>query len=380
MTSEPPQPDLSPPKKAAQSLSSRFNRTEHVISKTIEYLSIPSVVGFEAGFTRFLHKDFMELGLNVNRFPGLLEVSGSNPHSAILCAHIDRHGLISLGNGEYAYAAQYIKEIKYGEQNQSSVDELESIIERFVGEKVFAYDPISLKTLGKGKINRAMKPVARGDSIFYIENMANPGPDIPIGYTHSARVEHGLLQGQIDNALCVAMVYALFRAGYQGTAYLSTEEEIGKSWIHIANHLDAFDISSKDILVLDTSPYPSEAPLDSGTIVLRNRDRFGAFNTDLTDALKQRCEALGYTYQCKDEYLKQLGKSDNELGSTELGRLIQSKNGLWSGTTVQIPTNMYHTSRETTSDLAIERYFNFMRNILIDDPLPFVIEASDREE
>ncbi len=93
--------------------------TDTAIAKTMEYLSVPAVVGHERFFLDHLENDFAALGLETCRYPGLLEVHGNDAHSAILCAHVDRHGLISLGKGEYAYAAQYIKEIKYGEANRS---------------------------------------------------------------------------------------------------------------------------------------------------------------------------------------------------------------------------------------------------------------------
>jgi hypothetical protein len=100
-------------------LAQKFNKVESIIAKTMEYLSIPSVVGSEGFFLEHLYKDFSKRGLSAYKSPGLLTVHGDDPNSAILCAHIDRHGLISLGNGEYVYAAQYIREIKYGESNKA---------------------------------------------------------------------------------------------------------------------------------------------------------------------------------------------------------------------------------------------------------------------
>ena len=64
-------------------------------------------------FIDFLKQDFEKLGINVTAHKGVLELSGKAPRSAIISAHIDRHGLISMGEGHYGYAAEYIKENKY---------------------------------------------------------------------------------------------------------------------------------------------------------------------------------------------------------------------------------------------------------------------------
>jgi putative aminopeptidase FrvX len=84
-----------------------------IVKKTKEYLSVPSVVGHEKVFMEYLQDDFEDAGFTVFDYEGLLAVQGSAPDSAIICAHIDRHGLISLGDDEYVYAAQYMREIKY---------------------------------------------------------------------------------------------------------------------------------------------------------------------------------------------------------------------------------------------------------------------------
>jgi hypothetical protein len=77
----------------------------------------------------------------------------------------------------------------------------------------------------------------------------------------------------------------------------------------------------------------------------------------------------------KDETLLAKGKTVEQLGSTELGKLIKNTAGRWSGASVQIPTLMYHTSNETTSLAAIGNYYRFLSNILIQDPLPLTIAA-----
>lgn len=358
-------PPLSPP----PTLTRGFNEIEVIIAKTMQYLSIPSVVGHEGVFMTHLEEDFQTLGFKTMRYDGLLEIAGEDPGSAIICAHIDRHGLISIGNHEYAYAAQYMREIKYGESNQSSIQELQGIAERFEGERVFAYNPQTGVKLGKGTIRTAHSLMHEGDSIFFVEDMEEVPQDIPLAYARTARSQDGKLRGQIDNTVSLGVVYALFRKGFKGTALLTTEEEIGKSWIHIANYLEKTKTETKSLLVLDTSPYGDNSLLEDATLVLRRRDKSEVFNSELVGQLIARCEELTVPYQVKDEFLLGRGREISQLGSTELGRLIMEKKGRWSGATIQIPTNMYHTSSETTTKKAIRTYYRFLKNILIDAPL-----------
>ena len=100
---------------------------ETVVRKTIEYLAIPSVVGHEKIFMAHLYDDFFNLGLDVVQYDKVLEISGKQPYSNILSAHIDRHGLISMGDGTYAYAAEHIKTVRYDEDSVSTKSMLNSI-------------------------------------------------------------------------------------------------------------------------------------------------------------------------------------------------------------------------------------------------------------
>ncbi len=359
-------------------LTRGFNDIEMVIAKTMEYLGVPSVVGHEQFFVNYLKKDFEAIGLTASKHDGILEIHGAKPHSAVLCAHIDRHGLISLGKGEYAYAAQYIREIKYGEPNRASRRELENLGKRFAGESVYAYDPHTGERLGEGIIEVCHPLMMMGEALFFIQGMKATKHDIPVAYARTAREQDGYLKGQIDNALSIGVIYALYKNGYQGTTLLSCEEEIGKSWVHLAAHLKASKMENKTLLVIDTSPFVDAAPIDQGMIVLRNRDMSAKFNPALVGALKTRCSVLEIPYQVKDEVLLAKGKSVSQLGSTELGRLIQNTKKKWSGATVQVPTMMYHTSNETTSRLAIRNYYRFLKNILIDDPLPLASKERRR--
>ena len=345
--------------------------TDAVVTRTIDYLALPCVVGHEQFFLNHLYQEYSDAGLTAIRHDGLLEVHGSDPTSALLCAHIDRHGLISIGQGEYVYAAQYMKEIKYGQSNRTSQKEIADITKRFEGENVYIYDPETGQTLGSGIIKTCDAWLLKGDAMFEV---IGPNDSIalgyPLAYARTARVESGLFKGQLDNAISLGTIRALFDNGFQGTVLFSTEEEIGKSWTKIHQWLEKNRIISQTIIVLDTSPYNSSEPVDQGMVIFRNRDMSEKFNPAMVAALKQRAENLKIPYQFKDEYLIANGKNTRQLGSTELGRLIQGTKRTWSGATIQIPTLMYHTSNETTSLHAIQNFYGFLANILMDDPLP----------
>lgn len=338
-----------------------------IVKKTKEYLSVPSVVGHEKVFMQYLQDDFEDAGFTVFDYEGLLAVQGSEPASHIICAHIDRHGLISLGDDEYVYAAQYMREIKYGENNLSSRKQVENIAKRFEGEHIYAYHPDKGETLAQGRIEACYPNMMNNDALFYVEGIAQLGQNVPLAYAREATYEGDLLKGQIDNVISLAIVFALFKAGYQGTALLTCEEEIGKSWVHIAEYLDGMRIETDRLLVLDTSPYSEKSVIDAGPVIFRNRDKSEMFNAAFVGELKERCAALDIPFQVKDETLLASGKGVDDLGSTELGRLVQGTKGRWSGATVQIPTLMYHTSNETTTTKAMVHFYAFLHSVLIED-------------
>lgn len=343
---------------------------ETVALKTVEYLTIPSVVGHEQPFIDYLVKDFKRLGLKVKRIEGGIAVLGDRPESNIVTAHIDRHGLISLGKGRYAYAAQHIKREKYNEDSLSTANMLHAISKCFDNEFVFAYCSNTGEKLGGGVIIDCENAFSEGDeAIFHIRGMEDMEPDTPIAYARGTVSTTTELKGQIDNVLSLGVIYTLFQNGYQGTALLCTEEEIGKSWIHLANWLDENKDGEQNLIVLDTSPYRENEPVENGWVVLRNRDKSAPFNAELVQKIKSRANELCLTYQIKDEYFYSLGLKTSDLGSTELGRLAMETEGRLNGATIQIPTNEYHTSYETTSKACIESFYALLHDLLIKSPI-----------
>ncbi|MCI5060881.1 MAG: hypothetical protein MRY79_07405 [Alphaproteobacteria bacterium] len=338
---------------------------ETVLDKTLEYLSIPSVVGHEAHFTAYLAQDFEKLGLKTHNHKGLLEISGKTPHAQIISAHMDRHGLVSLGEGSYKYAAAHIREEKYGEENKPSKATLKAIGQRFEDETVFAYDPKTGEELGRGQIHVCETGMENGDPVFQITGMPAMSTNTPVAYARMAEFDGTYLKGQIDNVLSLGVIYALFDNGFEGTALLSTEEEIGKSWIHITDWLEKKNIETQNLFILDTSPYRYAEEIEEGMIVLRYRDKSGIFNAGLVEEITKHCTGLDLPFQLKDEYFLSLGLKTADLGSTELGRIVQNTDGRWNGASIQIPTLEYHTSYETASKTCIANYYALLENMLI---------------
>ncbi len=341
-----------------------------VVHKTVEYLSVPSVVGHERHFLNYLADDFKKLGLITKRHTGVLEVRGApEPNGLIISAHIDRHGLISNGDGHYAYAAEYVKEEKYGEANTTSHKIIKAISDRFIDEKVYAYDPKTGDRLGEGTIEQCVPAVDHIDSIFTINGMRDMPIDTPIAYARGSQHDEKKLVGQIDNVVSLGIIYTLFQNGFKGTALFTCEEEIGKSWVHMRRWLKRNKVESQNLIILDTSPYREAAPVEGNMVVLRNRDKSAEFNKDLVEKIKQRATELLIPFQFKDEYFLSMGLKTEDLGSTELGRIVHHSGGRWNGATIQIPTIEYHTSYETTSRGCIESFYGLLHNILVLKPL-----------
>ena len=353
-------------------LSVTFRGAEGIISKTIQYLNVPSVVGYEDAFLNHLETDFKSLGVTVTRGQGVLALHGKKPYQSIVCAHVDRHGLISLGDGTYAYAAQYVKESRYGAPNLASMKEIGQIGSRFVGEDMIAYNRQTGRILERGTIENCDMCILGGQARFLLPSITDALPaGVPLAYARTASMENDYFKGQLDNAISLAVIYALYARGYTGTALLTTEEEIGQSWQVIARFLDSVGQTRQDLIIIDTSPYADSQPVKDGMVILRTRDKSAEFNRGLCEALHARCGKMGIGTHFKDHYLQEMGKTVDELGSTELGKLILHSQGRWSGATVQIPTLSYHTSRETTSKSAIANYYRFLKHILIDKPYQF---------
>ncbi len=351
---------------ALQNNPSHAKSIATIIAKTDEYLRIPAVVGHEKPFLDYLQADYAKLGYHVQRAENIVAVSGEQPDSCILTAHSDRHGILSIGDGDYRYAAHVVKDIKYNEKTSASdFTYLKHICHQFTTENVFAYDNNTGSTAETGTVEACYYCTDRANLVFKVADMPPMARGTPLAYAHNQVEQGDYIVGQLDNTLCVAIIYALFQRGFQGTVIFTAEEEIGKSWQHLGHFLATQQMETEQLLVLDTSPYTTTEFADAGKIVLRRRDGFSMFNADMTQTLQNMCNNLNLPYDIKDKTLLEMGKETSELGRTELGRLLHEYDGRWQGTTLQIPTFNYHTNNESTTRRAICNFFTLLREYCV---------------
>jgi putative aminopeptidase FrvX len=312
----------------------------------------PAVVGTEDSFFRVIRRELEEVGVHVQYFQGVLVAQGNDPDRLILSAHIDRHGLLCTGPNEFQYAAFIVG--NQSEQTGESVSEqmLDSISDRFRGQRVQAHLPYTGTYQGQAAITRSYVCPHRRNLIFELDGLDFLQPGTPISFLDRLRIQDGYLSAQLDNVLSVALLIHLFRHGFQGTALFTAQEEAGRSWRYALAWFLGHQIWTDRLLVLDTSPYPTREAADAQDVVLRRKDANGLFATGLTDELVSQCERLAICYRFKDAYVESQNATRIKplsLGRTELGRLVAATQGRINGTTLQIPTTGYHTTSETTA-------------------------------
>jgi putative aminopeptidase FrvX len=316
----------------------------------------PSVVGAEHSFFRVLQRELEERGARVTWYEGLLVAQGNAPQSAMLSAHVDRHGLICTGPNEFQYAAFVSGHRSDLLGNAVSEELMQKISERFDATPVMAYEPWSGAYRGSGVIKNTFICEFRNNLIFELEGLEHLVAGTPVAFRDGLKVDQSLLSGQLDNVLTVALLVHLFSLGFQGTAFFTAQEESGSSWRYLLEWFRRFGGSTNRLIVLDTSPYPNRSAADVQELVLRKKDAHASYNAQTTASLAELGDQLGIRYSFKDEYVEQQnavaqqqGQAMRSLGSTEMGRITLASNGFVQGTTLQIPTTGYHTMQETAT-------------------------------
>lgn len=312
----------------------------------------PAVVGCENAFLELVQRMLEDCGVRVERYLGLLVARGNDPSHLLLSAHVDRHGLICTGPGEYQYAAFLAN--GWDDSGSESVSEslLHTISERFLGRHVRAHSPFSGQEMGQGFVSEWRPNEFHDNLIFSIDGLDVMPPGTAISFVDQATIRDGHISAQLDNVLGVAVIVFLFQRGFSGTALFAAEEEAGKSWRYALSWLMRQQRQERRMLVLDTSPYPSLEQVNAQDLVLRRKDAFARFNPQFSREIEAHCQGLGLSYSYKDRWIEQENLSRTKplsLGRTELGRLVAASAGHYNGTTLQIPTTGYHTVEETAS-------------------------------
>ncbi len=333
-----------------------------------QLIRIPSVVGAEQPFFMFIKRELEEHGVKVEYYDGVLVAKGNNPQSGYISAHADRHGLVCTGHNEFQYAAFIAKNKADLTGDSNSEQLLHNFTARFVDEKVQAYQPWSGTYLGLGSIKDAFLCERRNNIIFKIDGFDYLTPGMPIAFMDKLDIKDDLISAQLDNVISVAMIIYMYTIGYQGTAFFTASEEAGRSWRFLLEWFRRFNIKTDELLVLDTSPYPTLEELRSIDIVLRHRDSNAVFRSPLKNKIKKIAIKEKINFNFKDTYLKnkmQKNKTARSLGTTELGRLIFATKGEIQGTTLQIPTIGYHTVNETTTKRAALSMIKVLQKLYI---------------
>ncbi len=332
-----------------------------------EIIRHPSVVGAEHSFFRVLQRELEERGATVTWYEGLLVAQGKKPFSAMFSAHIDRHGLICTGPNEFQYAA-FIAANRTDLLNNSVSEELMTkITERYKSTQVYAYEPWSGAYRGQGMIKHSYVCEYRNNLIFEIDGLESAVAGTPVAFKDKLRISEERLTGQLDNVLSAAALVHLFSLGFEGTVFFTAQEEAGKSWRYLLEWFRRFGGSTNRLFVVDTSPFPDVESANKQHLVLRKKDANASFNSAATKLVEKICKEQQLSYIYKDEYMEKInkelaawGEAPRSIGSTELGRIIASSNGLVDGTTIQVPTTSYHTMDESGSIASVEAFLNVL--------------------
>jgi len=316
----------------------------------------PSVTGAEHSFFRLLQRELEERGARVTWYEGVLVAQGNMPDTAMFSAHVDRHGLMCTGPNEFQYAAFVAGRRSDLLGNSVSESFLEKVAGRFIDTQVYAYEPWSGVYRGAGRIAGSYVCPHRKNLIFEVEGLNHLVAGTPVAFVDRVTRQENIVSGQLDNVLTVAHLVHLFEAGFQGTAFFTSQEESGSSWRFLLEWFRRSQCGASRLVVVDTSPFPDLETVAKYDVVLRRRDANAEFDPEFTRSLEQLCIANDICHVFKDEYIEELnaeaiarGEKVATLGSTELGRIINASDGYVQGATLQIPTTGYHTMSETAT-------------------------------
>ncbi len=334
-----------------------------------QLIKVPTVVGYEHPFFMHLKRELEELNITVEYYDGVLVAKGNAPESGYISAHSDRHGLVCTGHNEFQYAAYVAKNQSELTNDSNRMQMLKNFEKRFVSQKVQAYEPWSGSYLGMGTIENAFLCERRNNIIFKINEFDHLFPGTPIAFMDKLTIDNEMIYAQLDNVLSVAILVYMYELGYQGTAFFTASEEAGKSWRFLLEYFRRFDITTDELLVLDTSPYKTIEDIKSLDIVLRNRDENAYFRSPLKSKIKKIAIKNRIKYHYKDEYLKSMMKQTNiksSLGITELGKIVSASKSSIQGTTLQIPTIGYHTVAETALTQSIDSILFLLEKLYLE--------------
>ena len=344
---------------------------QSILATTRKLLEVPATTGFEKPLISYLCDlfAFPEYTIDTSH-KGVVAITKPG-NKYIVSAHIDRHGVIINEDEEYESAYSFFLRhnpfFMLPSQLLKRLHKHCDMQATNVGSAVFAYEPVSGKIQGKGTILDITLSETR-KTIYKIVGLPPLPIHTPIAYYTPLSVnDDGFISAQIDNVISIAVAYELMKNGVNFDLLLTSEEELGNSWQYIIQYLAKQHFASKELIILDTSPYKDVRACSEGLVILRNKDEHGNFNSSLVTKLKQSCDEKHIKYELKDELIAQLNKAlpdeqHYKRGNTELGRLVENTHGKVNGATVQLPTQHYHSTDETTHVRALSCFYRLLHH------------------
>jgi putative aminopeptidase FrvX len=350
-----------------------FPSTKTIIDRLDSYLKIPSVVGFEKLFLTNLEQEAKTFGFLTKKTSFSLLISRTpNPSKQIITAHVDRHGFIINNSGQVEFCAFYQKHLHQDTFHQTKTVFQQTSL-RYLGEEIYAYNPQTGEEISSGIITHSEYNFEKKRVYFTTKNLDTGLPsNTPVALRSKLSFQNNYFSSQIDNAISVAVAMQLLIDGFNGSVLFVAQEEIGRSWQYILMSIDKEELSSDIFITLDTSPFKKSVSLDTGAIVLREKDQYAEFNLKLNRLIEKICIQESIPFRYKDKYIqksnirtKAFNLSPRTLGRTELGAVIAHTQGKCTGTTIQLPTMNYHTNKETSSILALSNWYKILRSLLL---------------
>ncbi len=367
----------------------KTNKNDELIDRIIRRLNVivkkPSVISHEKPLMDYLFRQIKTFkNYEIIRNKNLIVAkhnsleSNSNKSSKktskkpqIISVHIDRQGFITNKNNEIEYAAFFMQK-KHHMIIRVEEYVFKKVISRHIGETIIAYDLISGNKIEERKIIGGEYNFKLKKAIFKLDKKTSVKPGTPWMLKSKVNKFGDYISSQIDNAISVAISFELMKENFKGIIAFTTEEEIGLSWKHLNKFLEENKITTKELIIIDTTPYHYIHTVDKGFVVLRHRDENGRFNKLLTSKAKSICLKKNIPFVFKDEQIKELnkelqkqGKPSRKYGHTELGRIVEHTNSKINGTTIQIPSVRYHTNHEQTSRTALRNFYLLLKKMVL---------------
>jgi len=317
-----------------------------------DIFSIPAVTYFERPLYNFINEfsfDRYEKILDENYIAFLPE---DYKGDMLISIHIDRLGIVF--DKYFTYSNYYGYSLINKKYKPSLI-----FGKRFINEKVVAYD-IKGNKIAKGKVvDCSIKE--NGKLVFEIDgiNSKKLNSPTPVSYKNNIIIKDDELEGQLDNAISIALACFLLIDGIQCPILFTTQEEIGKSWKYVYNFMENRKLNT--VITLDTTNIEGLSDFNSTDIVFRTSDDLADFDLSLIEKFIDISKKQNLRY-----YLKTKSPEQSKIKTiTEVGHIIKESENKFNGASIQFPTIKYHTNHETVKIKSISSVYNFINDFFI---------------